>query len=60
MELNTFTPEQIKGIRTLAERELLNEAIRIAIDAEKARLKRQTPWSRFVAWLPFTIHRRSK
>lgn len=60
MELNAFTPEQVKGIRVLAERELRNDAIRIAIDAEKARLKRQTPWSRFLAWLPFTIHRRSK
>lgn len=43
-------------IRVIAERALRKERIRVAVEAEKLRiLARHSPWSRFLAWLPFTL-----
>ena len=47
-------------VRQLAERELRIEGFREAVEVEKARLRALTPWSRFLAWLPFTITWKSK
>lgn len=45
-----------EAIRIIAEREMRAEAIRLAVDAEKARILAHRPfWSRFLAWLPFTF-----
>lgn len=48
------TPEE--NITTIARREIAEERLRELVDAEKLRIRtRRSPWSRFLAWLPFTI-----
>lgn len=51
-----MTPEDIKR---QARHEVEAELFRAAVDAEKARLlAHRSLWSRFLAWLPFTITRK--
>ena len=52
MTLNTDVHE----VRRLALKEIGEERLREAIDAEKLRIRTyRSPWSRLLAWLPFTI-----
>ena len=44
-----------EDIRLQAVRELALERTRLLVDAEIARIRAQSPWARFLAWLPFTI-----